>query len=79
MVNSIDLGGEQRYIRLDGSASGGNRAVIGMIAGDIMNGSIVKRGGGQLVITTPKSYEGGTLISEGELWLSGAGHCQEPT
>ncbi len=73
LVNALDLGGEQRYIRLDGSASGGNRAVMGIISGDITNGGIVKRGGGELIFNTPKSYEGGTIISEGEVWLSGTG------
>lgn len=73
MINPLDLGGEQRYIRLDGSASGSERGVIGIIAGDVSNGSIVKRGGGVLLFDTPKSYEGGTLIQEGELWLRGTG------
>ena len=73
MINPLDLGGEQRYIRLDGSASGSERAVIGVIAGDVSNGSIVKRGGGILLFETPKTYEGGTLIQEGELWLRGTG------
>ena len=73
LVNSLDLGGEQRYIRLDGNASGGNRAVMGIIAGDISNGGVVKRGGGELIFNTAKSYEGGTYIGEGELWLTGTG------
>jgi autotransporter-associated beta strand protein len=49
LVNNLDLGGEQRYIRLDGNASAGNRAVIGTISGNILNGGIVKRGGGVLM------------------------------
>lgn len=49
LVNNLDLGGEQRYIRLDGNASAGNRAVIGIIAGDVINGGIVRRGGGVLM------------------------------
>lgn len=73
MVNPINLGGEQRYIRLDGNASGGNRAVMATISGDISNGGIVRRGGGVLFFDTPKSYEAGTIIQEGELWLRGTG------
>ena len=73
LVNPIDLGGEQRYFRLDGNASGGNRAVMGIVAGDVSNGGVVKRGGGELIFNTPKSYEGGTIVNEGELWLLGTG------
>ena len=73
LINPLDLGGEQRYIRLDGNASGGNRQVIGTIAGDISNGGIVKRGGGVLMIDSAKSYQAGTVISEGEVWLRGNG------
>ncbi|MDI1310926.1 autotransporter-associated beta strand repeat-containing protein, partial [Prosthecobacter sp.] len=73
LVNDLDLGGEQRYIRLDGSASAGNRAVIGVIAGDVFNGGIVKRGGGVLMFDNAKSYEGATILQEGELWLRGNG------
>lgn len=69
MVNPINLGGEQRYIRLDGNASGGNRAVMATISGDISNGGIVRRGGGVLFFRHPESYEAGTIIQEGELWL----------
>lgn len=72
-VNDVDLGGEQRYIRLDGSASGTERAAIGVIAGDIMNGSVVKRGGGTLLLESAKSYQGGTIVNQGQLWLRGAG------
>ncbi len=73
LVNGLDLGGEQRYIRLDGSGSGTERAVIGIIAGDISNGSVVKRGGGTLLFENAKSYEGGTIVNQGQLWLRGAG------
>lgn len=73
MVNPIDLGGEQRYIRLDGNASAGNRAVMATITGDISNGGIVRRGGGVLFFDTAKSYEAGTIIQEGELWLRNTG------
>ncbi|MCB1274969.1 autotransporter-associated beta strand repeat-containing protein, partial [Prosthecobacter sp.] len=73
LVNNLDLGGEQRYIRLDGNASGGNRQVIGTISGDVLNGGIVKRGGGVLMFDSAKSYQGATLIQEGELWLRGNG------
>ena len=73
MVNRIDLGGEQRYIRLDGSASGGSRAVLGTISGDLINGGVVKRGGGVLYFDTAKTYTGSTILSEGELWLRGTG------
>ncbi|MCB1204996.1 MAG: autotransporter-associated beta strand repeat-containing protein, partial [Verrucomicrobiae bacterium] len=69
LVNDLDLGGEQRYIRLDGSSSGGNRQVMGTIAGDITNGGIVKQGGGVLFFEDAKSYMGSTIIREGELWL----------
>ncbi|MDZ7618286.1 MAG: autotransporter-associated beta strand repeat-containing protein, partial [Patescibacteria group bacterium] len=73
LVNPVDLGNEQRYIRLDGSSSGGNRAVIGVMAGDLFNGGIVKRGGGVLVLSSPKTYNQGSIVNEGELWLRGAG------
>ena len=73
LINPIDLGGEQRYFRLDGNASGGNRAVMGIVAGDISNGGVVKRGGGELIFNTSKSYEGGTIVNEGELWLMATG------
>jgi len=73
LVNDLDLGGEQRYIRLDGSASGAGRAVIGIMDGDISNGSIVKRGGGILLFENAKNYQNGTILNEGELWLRGTG------
>jgi autotransporter-associated beta strand protein len=73
MVNPIDLGGEQRYIRLDGNSAASERGVIGVMAGDISNGSIVKRGGGLLVFDTPKTYQNGTIISQGTLWMRGTG------
>ena len=69
LVNDLDLGGEQRYIRLDGNASGGARQVLGTISGDVSNGGIVRRGGGVLFFDDAKSYTGGTVIQEGELWL----------
>ena len=73
LVNPVDLGNEQRYIRLDGGASGGNRASIGVMAGDLFNGGVVKRGGGVLVFDNVKTYTQGTIINEGELWLRGQG------
>lgn len=73
LTNPVDLGNEQRYIRLDGGASGGNRASIGVMAGDLYNGGIVKRGGGVLVFDNVKTYNQGTIINEGELWLRGQG------
>lgn len=73
LVNPVDLGNEQRYIRLDGGASGGNRASFGVMAGDLYNGGIVKRGGGVLVFDNAKTYNQGTVINEGELWLRGQG------
>ena len=72
-VNTLDLGGEQRYIRVDGSGSGTERGAFVIVAGDILNGSIVKRGGGALIFESPKSYENGTLINQGMLWLRGTG------
>lgn len=69
LVNDLDLGGEQRYIRLDGNASGGNRQVMGTISGAITNGGIVKQGGGVLFFDDAKTYTGSTIIREGELWL----------
>lgn len=69
MINPIDLNGEQRYFRLDGNASGGNRQVLGTVSGDLFNGGVVKRGGGVLFFDTAKTYQGSTIISEGELWL----------
>lgn len=73
MINPIDLGGEQRYIRLDGGASAGQRGVMGTITGDISNGALVRRGGGILFFDTPKTYEGSTIIQEGEIWLRNSG------
>jgi autotransporter-associated beta strand protein len=75
LVNGLDLGGEQRYLRLDGGASASGRGAIGFVAGDIINGSLVRRGGGILWFTDAKSYAGGTQINEGELWLTGAGRA----
>lgn len=73
MVNPLNLNGEQRYIRLDGNGSGAERGVIGVIQGDISNGSVVKRGGGILLFENAKTYENGTIVQEGELWLRGTG------
>lgn len=73
MINPVDLGGEQRYIRLDGNASGGQRAILGTIAGDLSNGALVKRGGGILFFDTPKTYEGSTIVQDGEIWLRNSG------
>ena len=73
LVNALDLGGEARYIRLDGNASASGRGAIGFVSGDITNGGLVRRGAGILWFTAPKSYAGGTTIQEGELWLTGAG------
>lgn len=69
LAHDLDLGGEQRYIRLDGNASAGMRGVMGTISGDITNGGVVKRGGGMLFFDDAKSYSGGTNIGDGELWL----------
>ncbi len=71
MVNPIDLNGEQRAIRLDANASGGNRGVMGTITGDLSNGGLIKRGGGVLFFDAAKSYSGGTIVQEGVLWLRG--------
>ncbi len=73
LVNPVDLNNEQRYIRLDGNASAGNRQVIGIMAGDLFNGGVVKRGGGVLVFDNAKTYTQGTIVNEGELWLRGQG------
>lgn len=73
VVNPIDLGGEQRYIRVDGGASGAERGAIVIMQGDLSNGSIVKRGGGLLVFDAPKTYENGTIVNQGTLWLRGTG------
>jgi len=73
MINPIDLGGEQRYIRLDGGASGGQRGVMATITGDLSNGGLVRRGGGVLFFDTPKTYEGTTIVQEGEIWLRNSG------
>lgn len=73
LANPVDLGNEQRYIRLDGNASAGNRAVLGVMAGDLFNGGVVKRGGGVLVFDNAKTYTQGTIVNEGELWLRGQG------
>ena len=75
LVNGLDLGGEQRYLRLDGNASAAGRGAIGFITGDITNGTLIRRGAGILWFTDPKSYAGGTQINEGELWLTGAGRA----
>jgi len=73
MVNPIDFGGEQRYLRVDGGGSGAERGAIVVMEGDLFNGSLVKRGGGLLVFDTPKSYENGTIVDQGTLWLRGTG------
>ncbi|MGC3967477.1 MAG: autotransporter-associated beta strand repeat-containing protein [Pirellulales bacterium] len=73
LVNSIDLGGEQRYLRVDGGASGAERGALAIITGDLLNGGVVKRGGGTLVFDRPMSYENGTIINQGQLWLRGTG------
>lgn len=73
LVNGLDLGGEARYVRIDGNSSASGRGAIGFIAGDVTNGGLVRRGGGILWFTDAKSYAGGTTIQEGELWLTGAG------
>jgi autotransporter-associated beta strand protein len=75
LVNPLDLGGEQRYFRIDGNNSGGERAAFALVLGDISNGGVVKRGGGQLVFESSKTYTGGTMISEGALTLRGAGRA----
>jgi autotransporter-associated beta strand protein len=75
LVNPLDLGGEQRYFRIDGNNSGGERAAFALVLGDISNGGVVKRGGGQLVFESAKTYTGGTMISEGALTLRGAGRA----
>lgn len=72
-VNPIDLGGEQRYIRVDGGASGAERGAISIMGGNLSNGSVVKRGAGLLVFDTPKTYENGTIVNQGTLWLRGTG------
>lgn len=72
-VNTLDLGGEQRYIRVDGGGSGTERGAFAIVAGDVLNGSLVKRGGGALIFNSPKSYENGTIINQGMLWLRGTG------
>jgi autotransporter-associated beta strand protein len=69
LVNNLDLGGEQRYIRLDGNSSGGNPAVMGTISGTITNGGIVKQGGGVLFFDDAKTYTGSTIVREGTFWL----------
>jgi autotransporter-associated beta strand protein len=73
LVNDLDLGGLQRYIRLDGNPSAAERAAMGVIAGDIFNGGVAKRGGGTLIFDNAKTYEGGTVVSQGALWLRGTG------
>lgn len=72
-VNPIDLGGEQRYLRVDGGGSGVERGAFVIMEGDLSNGSIVKRGGGTLIFDTPKTYQNGTIVNQGQLWLRGAG------
>ncbi len=72
-VNPIDLGGEQRYIRVDGGSPAGERGALVIMGGDLSNGSIVKRGGGLLVLDNAKTYQGGTIVNQGTLWLRGTG------
>ncbi|MES2595500.1 MAG: autotransporter-associated beta strand repeat-containing protein [Verrucomicrobiota bacterium] len=72
-MNTLDFGGEQRYVRVDGSGSGTERGALVIMAGDMQNGSLVKRGGGTLVFDTAKTYENGTIVNQGQLWLRGAG------
>lgn len=73
LVNPLDLGGEQRYIRLDGNSAASGRGAIGRISGDISNGGIVKRGGGTLLIDTPNTYQSGTVVEQGLVWLRAGG------
>ncbi|MBK8094984.1 MAG: autotransporter-associated beta strand repeat-containing protein [Verrucomicrobiaceae bacterium] len=68
MVNPLLLYG-QRYLRLDGSGSGGLPAVLGTISGDVSSGGIVKRGGGVLFFDEAKTYDGTTIVQEGVVWL----------
>ncbi len=75
LANGLDLGGEQRYLRLDGNASASGRGAIGFITGDITDGTLIRRGAGILWLTDPKGYAGGTQVNEGELWLTGAGRA----
>lgn len=73
-ANPLDLGGEQRYIRLDGGASGGGRNAIGRFENDVFNGGIIKRGGGTLLIDNAKTYQMGTQIEDGLVWVRGTGN-----
>jgi autotransporter-associated beta strand protein len=73
LVNSVDLAGEQRYFRVDGGGSGTERGALAIVAGDLFNGAVIKRGGGTLVFDHPMSYENGTIINQGQLWLRGTG------
>jgi len=73
LVNPLDLGGEQRYIRLDGNPAGGGRGALGRIEGDIFNGGIVKRGSGTLLIDTANTYQSGTVVEGGLVWLRAGG------
>jgi len=72
-VNPLDLGGEQRNVRLDGNAAGGGRGAIGILGGDVFNGGIVKRGGGTLLIKGAKTYGAGTVVQQGVIWLREGG------
>ncbi|GEP45386.1 hypothetical protein BGE01nite_46770 [Brevifollis gellanilyticus] len=74
-MNTLDFAGEQRYVRVDGSGSGTERGALVIMAGDMQNGSLVKRGGGTLVFDTPKTYENGTIVNQGQLWLRGTGRA----
>ncbi|TLD72428.1 PEP-CTERM sorting domain-containing protein [Phragmitibacter flavus] len=73
LVNDLDLAGETRYLRVDGNSSGGFRGAIARIEGELSNGGVVKRGGGVLIFDREHSYENGTAVSEGLLWIREGG------
>lgn len=72
-INPLDLGGEPRYVRLDGNANGGGRGTIGRFGGDVFNGGVVKRGGGTLLVDRTYTYESGTVVEQGLVWLREGG------
>jgi autotransporter-associated beta strand protein len=73
LINPIDLNGEQRYFRVDGSGSATLPGAIGELEGDLTNGGLALGGAGVLVIDTPKSYLAGTHLQSGILWLKDTG------
>jgi autotransporter-associated beta strand protein len=73
LVNPVDLGGEQRHIRVDGVGSAGLPGAFGILGGNLTNGGLATRGAGVTLINSAQGYSAGTSVQQGILWLTGAG------